>query len=144
MTAKDVVQEVFVRIWEHPDTFAPTRSLKQYLYTAVRNRALDERKYESVRTRHQEATRAAAEADPSVGGMPSQEDTILNEATFQAALGKLSSRRQEVVRLRIKEQLTHAEIGQILGISTVAASQLILRALADLRKNFTKCRINPS
>src|ERR1700744_3703066 len=30
--AQDVVQDVFVHIWEHPESFAPTRSLKQYLY----------------------------------------------------------------------------------------------------------------
>ena len=132
--AQDVVQDVFVRIWEHPETFAPTRSLKQYLYAAVRNHALNEQKYEAVRMRHQEATRAAAEADPSLIGTPSQENAILHDATIQVALRQLSDRRQQAVRLRIEEQLTHAEIGQILGISTVAAERLVLRALEDLRK----------
>lgn len=131
--AKDVVQDVFVRIWEQADVLAP-RSVKQYLYTAVRNRALDERKHESVRTHHQETTRASAEADASLLETPSPEDAILNKATIQAAIRKLSDRRQQVLRLRLEEQLTHAEIGEVLGISTVAASHLVIRALEDLQK----------
>ena len=45
--AKDVVQDVFVRIWERPEAkLDPRRPVKQYLYTSVRNRVLDERKRE--------------------------------------------------------------------------------------------------
>lgn len=132
--AKDVVQDVFVRIWEQPGALDPTRSIKRYLYAAVRNHAFDQRKHEAVRTRHREATLAAAAVDSSLLETPSRENVILSEATVQAAIGKLSERRQEAVRLRIQEQLTHAEIGQILGISTAAAERLVQRALDDLQK----------
>lgn len=132
--AQDVVQDVFVRVWEYPDAFAPTHSLKQYLYAAVRNHALNARKYEAVRSRHQEAVQAAAKGESSLAATPSPENAVLQEATIQAALRQLSDRRQEAVRLRIEQQLTHAEIGEILGVSTAAAERLVQRALEELRE----------
>jgi RNA polymerase sigma-70 factor (ECF subfamily) len=132
--AQDVVQDVFVRLWEHPELFTVSRSLKQYLYAAVRNHALDIRKYESVRARHREMTQVAAVNDVLLTETPSPEDAILTVSTVQDAIRKLPDRRQLAVRLRIEQELSHAEIGQILGISTGAAERLVLRALEALRE----------
>jgi RNA polymerase sigma-70 factor (ECF subfamily) len=132
--AKDVVQDIFVHIWEHPESFIPLRSLKQYLYSAVRHHALDVWKHDAVRARHYEATLASIEANPSSVMAPSAESVILDKATIDVAMSRLSPRRQEAVRLRFEEQLTHAEIGQVLGISKDAAERLVHRALDDLQK----------
>lgn len=132
--AKDAVQDIFVRVWERPELLDPSRSLKQYLYTAVRNRALDERKREVVRSRHHQETLAIASDDREMLETPSPENAVLSAATLQAAMEQLPERRREVVRLRMQEQLTYEEIAKILDTSPVAAERLVFRALADLRK----------
>jgi DNA-directed RNA polymerase specialized sigma subunit len=38
------------------------------------------------------------------------------------------------LRLRLEEELTHAEIADVLGVSPLAAQRLVARAIADLRQ----------
>jgi RNA polymerase sigma factor (sigma-70 family) len=42
-SAEEIVQEVFFRIWEHRDRLMEVQALAGYLYTAVRNYALNRR-----------------------------------------------------------------------------------------------------
>ncbi|MCH4552267.1 MULTISPECIES: RNA polymerase sigma-70 factor [Aestuariibaculum] len=39
--SKDIVQDVFVKIWEDKITFKSENSIKTYLYTSVKNKCLD-------------------------------------------------------------------------------------------------------
>lgn len=40
-TAEDLVSDLFVKIWEQPDTFMVTSSLKQYLFRCVHNSCIN-------------------------------------------------------------------------------------------------------
>ncbi len=132
--ADDVVQYVFVRLWERRHKLHPDSQLKPYLFHVVRNRALNEQSANSVRDRYQ----ANAQADAIAGVLPSvvssPEDEILTNAVVQTAIEQLSERRRMALQLRLREELTHAEIAEILEISAMAAQRLVARALADLRK----------
>lgn len=44
MTAEDVVQSVFIRLWKNRNRFESISSLKSFLYVSVRNGSLDEKK----------------------------------------------------------------------------------------------------
>src|SRR5690606_6252090 len=50
--AEEVAQDVFVALWERRETLREIKSLKSYLFRAVRNRALDEQKSARVRDRY--------------------------------------------------------------------------------------------
>lgn len=39
--AKDVVQEIFMKVWKQKTVFKSSNTVKSYLYTAVKNRSLD-------------------------------------------------------------------------------------------------------
>nr|WP_164732342.1 RNA polymerase sigma-70 factor [Allomuricauda oceanensis] len=39
--AKDVVQEIFIKVWNQKTVFKSQNTVKSYLYTAVKNRSLD-------------------------------------------------------------------------------------------------------
>ena len=39
--SKDVVQDVFIKIWENKVEFKDENTIKSYLYTAVKNKSLD-------------------------------------------------------------------------------------------------------
>lgn len=56
--AEDIVQEVFIRFWEKRLTFPALPALKSFLYTAVRNRALNHLEKRANRRRIREGLEA--------------------------------------------------------------------------------------
>ncbi len=132
-TADDIVQGVFVYIWENRKSLVPEKSLKSYILTAIRNKVLNDRKAMRVREQHYNTTLAEAGAEIGKNHTPSIENLILTEVAVNEALSRLPERRQIAVRLRIQEEMTHAEIGEVLGTTTDNAKKLVTRAIAELR-----------
>lgn len=132
--AEDVVQQVFMDLWDRRMALAPDSYFKAYLFRLVRNRLLDEQKALAVRERYKAAARV--NESPSVAGafVPSPEADILMNASFQKALEQLSERRRLAIRLRLQEEMTHAEIGEVIGITPLAAQLLVSRALNEIRR----------
>ena len=64
--AEEVLQEVFVRLWEQPERFDPTRGpLRAYLLAMTHSRAVERvRSEESLRRRHELAQREALREPP--------------------------------------------------------------------------------
>lgn len=52
--AEDIVQEIFVTIWEKRLKFENETALKTYLYKSVRNKALNQLRSESIRQKYSE------------------------------------------------------------------------------------------
>lgn len=132
----DVVQGVFVWLWENRESLDIRGGLRPYLLRAVRNRILDHRKAELIRKKH------TIEAEqPDVYSIyygrsytHSPEDEILTNDAIAIALARLSERRQLALRLRLNDGLEYAEIGEILGVSSETATRLINRALTELKE----------
>ncbi len=132
--AEDIAQSTFVSLWERRGSLGEVRSLKSYLFRMVRNRALDERKAFLVRERYQNAVQAEMQLDISPPYTLDTEEALLRAESVQAALAQLSDRHQLALRLRMEDGMSHAEIGEILGLSPETAQRLSSRALASLRK----------
>lgn len=132
--AEDLAQNAFVQLWERRASLEDIRSIKAYLFRIVRNTALNERKANSVRKRYQDLFITEMRSGSTLGVIESPENLMLTTETIQAAINELPGRRRTILRLRIEEELSHAEIGEILGLSPQAAQVLAGRALADLRK----------
>lgn len=132
--AEDIAQSVFVSLWEGRHNLDAVRSAKSYLFRSVRNRALDEQKANAIRARYSAAMQAEAETGTRSAAAPSIEEALLTASTVQAAMLQLSERHQVALRLRIHDEMTHAEIGEILEISPETAQRLVSRAVANLRK----------
>ncbi len=60
-------------------------------------------------------------------------DKAEHRATLQALMRSLSQREREVLRLRFQEDLTQAEIGELIGVSQMQVSRIIRQAIAELR-----------
>jgi RNA polymerase sigma-70 factor (ECF subfamily) len=135
--AHDIVQDVFVRVWRLGPDWDPRAGVAAYLFTAVRNRALDMLKAGRASTRARETLRAeldfdAHTADPYV-------DVLLVSAVRQE-LTTLTSRQRDALRLRYEHGHTMPQVAQILGIHQTAAEKLVARALASLRARLASFR----
>jgi RNA polymerase sigma-70 factor (family 1) len=136
--AEDVVQTVFLRIWEHRATWDPATGVRAYLFAACRNRALGALKHDRVVART--AARVTSELVVWAGGLgtlAADEAVQAGELarTLHAAVNTLPERRRTVVILRWQHQMSYAEIAAVLGISVKTVEVHVGRALAFLRKH---------
>ncbi len=128
--AEDIVQEVFLAIWERGYEWEGRDPLP-FLYKAAHNRAISRARHESVHDRWQ---RQASTADePTAAGV----ETDLAESELDDALGRaidsLPERCRLVFTMSREQGLSHAEIARILGLSHKTVESHIWRALTSLR-----------
>jgi RNA polymerase sigma-70 factor (ECF subfamily) len=135
-TAEDLVQEVFVRLWERHRDQLPLREPKAYLFRAVRNSALN----------HISAARnARRNADADVHALPGSSsfspdnalNTQITREAINTSINALPDRQEEVFRLSRNHHLTYAEIAEVLGISVKTVETHMGRALAFLRNRLS-------
>ena len=143
--AEDVVQDVLAHMWEQRTRIEVRGTVRGYLYTAVRNRALNERK----RAMAEDARLAVVEADAaredigraSVAAPDAQLYRDEVAGRVMAALDALPPRTREVALLRWRDGLGRGEIAAVMGttVPTVSnqltqAAKVVRNLLADLRQ----------
>jgi RNA polymerase sigma-70 factor (ECF subfamily) len=127
---EDVVQEVFIRLWNRRTKWDGEGSVRALLYTVTRNVALDERR----RGRREEKAADVARP-PSPAPTPSDDAAAAElRSAARAAVSSLPPKRQEIFRLAREEGLTYAEIASVLGLSPQTVANHMSLALADLRR----------
>lgn len=134
--AEEVVEDVFVRLWELRERLDIRESLKTYLYTATRNRALNRIRDDRAKVRRLERL-APDSTPPGMGQGTPPVDEQLHAAEFaravRLAVNDLPERTRQVFLLHRQHDLTYSEIGAILEISPKTVENLIGRALRELR-----------
>jgi RNA polymerase sigma-70 factor (ECF subfamily) len=111
--AEDVTQEVFLRVWNHPDRFDPARgTLRTFLLSQTHGRSVDLIRSESSRRmREDKQTRLADEAGPTV------EEEILEIQTAEAvrkALRLLEPGERTAIELAYFGGRSYREVATIL------------------------------
>src|SRR5688500_10638594 len=64
-SAEDIVQDVFMRVWQRQGEVNPALPVKSYLFTITRNAALDALAHEKIVQRHTDTVIAAEPATTS-------------------------------------------------------------------------------
>jgi RNA polymerase sigma-70 factor (ECF subfamily) len=99
--AEDVVQDAFVRVWRRRSRLTREQRLDGYLFTAVRNLALDQLRRGKVAAASQVLVAVAPTAS---------EPPACDAEGIDAALGALPPEQREVVVLHVHVGLSFAEI----------------------------------
>ena len=130
--AHDVVQDVFVELWSHPDRYDPAAgSLRTYLMVLARHRAVDVMRSELRRVVRQERHYRLIPADPPA----SASDEVLAAETasvVRAAVRLLPDGQREVVELAYFQGLTCREVASAMGIPEGTAKSRLRLAMAKL------------
>lgn len=134
----DLIQDVFLRIWERREDWHVRSMLRPYLYGAVRNRAL---KYITRRRLHRDYVEAESGISPN-SSIPLDRGLRENELqeTLQACLEELPERRREIFMLSRFHDLTYAEIALTLDISVKTVETQMSRSLKLFRERFAPIR----
>ncbi len=126
-TAREVVQNVFIALWDKRDSVDTSRPLKPFLFTAVRNRCLNHLRD----SRYHEDLDSIAE---ETGEMTEEEPADTLQAQLYRAIGELPERSREIFEMNRFEGLTYREIAEELDISQKTVETLMSRTLKTLRE----------
>ena len=130
--AQDVVQDVLVELWSHPDRYDPAvGSLRTYLIVLARHRAVDLMRSELRRVARQERHYRLTPADPP--GAASDEVMAAETAlVVRAAVRLLPDGQRQVVELAYFGGLTCREVASAMGIPEGTAKSRLRLAMAKL------------
>jgi RNA polymerase sigma-70 factor, ECF subfamily len=130
--AQDVVQDVFVELWSHPDRYDPSAgTLRTYLVVLARHRAVDLVRSELRRVARQERHGRLTPGTPQ----PSPQDEVMAAeaaGAVRAAVRLLPDSQRRVVELAYFGGLTCREVAHAVGIPEGTAKSRLRLALAKL------------
>ncbi len=129
--ALEVVQEVFVKIWQKRDELEFGEQLKAYLFRAVRNQALNRINRNRLDTVSLDE-RMVMLAEENEGEI--EEGKRQKLAQVYREMDKLPPNCKEIFVMSRLEGLSHKEIAAILDISTKTVENQIGIALRKIRK----------
>lgn len=128
-TAYDVLQDVFMKLWDIRSTLDPEGPIEALLYTMTRNRTLSVLRKES-----RVSSLGALVVEPATEetGTAALEASELQRRLMRW-LRSLPARRREAFELSRTHGLSHREIGRVMGVSERTVDAHILQALKYLR-----------
>jgi len=129
--AEELVQDLFLELWCRREDWDVQGSVKSYLYTAARNRALDHLKHRRVVDRWEEQAQRDATYRPPRPEKDLQQKQLREEV--QRAIEQLTERRRLVFVLSRHHDLTQKEIAAMLDISVRTVETHMREALKSLR-----------
>ncbi len=131
--ADDIVQEVFLRLWDRPARFDPARGpLRGYLVMQTRSRAIDAIRADAARRSRED--REPVEPRPA---SRSAEETALERAEARVTwtlLDRLSDAERDVIALAYFGSRTYREVAVILGEPEGTVKSRIRSGLRRLRE----------
>jgi len=131
--AEEVVQEVFVKIWESHDFIKEGENFKGLLFIITRNLIFNQHR-KSVNEDFYKISVLSAMENTSFNLEEEIEAKNLSEYIDQL-IEELPPRRREIFNLSRKEQKSYKEIAEILQLSEKTVENQISEALKYLRKN---------
>ncbi len=113
--AADVTQETFIRLWQRPERFDPSRgTMRTFLVAMARNIAVDMMRSQQARRRREEADRQAVDF-----AIDNIDQHLLQSETTTAvvgALNQLKAVQRQALTVVCYGQCTYREAATVLGI----------------------------
>jgi len=137
--AEDIAQETFIKAWKNLKKFRPGKNFRVWLLAIAHNTAIDwlRKKRQSVFSDFEDITGDNFFVDSIVDSAPLPEEIIERKETgklLEKALAQLLPIDREILSLHYEQNLTFAEIGEILNQPLNTVKSRYRRALVTLRK----------
>lgn len=114
-TSKDIVQELFIKIWEDKIEFQNEFAIKSYLYTAVKNKSID-----YLKSKQFQSTQSIQLQDiEELEGEPFfLREVLISETSniIEKSINTLPNKCAQIIKLSL-QGLSNAEIADELGLS---------------------------
>jgi len=131
--AEEVVQDVFLEIWQIADRFDPAHSAIAWIRTIAQRRAIDRlRKHRADRDR--DLRIGARDLEPIDHDGTDRAESVLDRAALHSAVRALPERQREAVVLRHLVGLTGPELAAVLAVPLGTAKTRARDGVRALRR----------
>lgn len=130
---EEIVQELFVHIWENRKDFSPKGNLKSYLFKAVRNRAINHYRHNSVKLNTMEEIKLIYSSDAN--NIETQFDTKEINQLITNSVTLLPEKCREIFTLVKFNGLNYRQTAVILNLSVKTIETQMGRALKKLKES---------
>ncbi|MDR1747280.1 MAG: RNA polymerase sigma factor [Tannerella sp.] len=137
-TAKDVVHDVFCKLYTEKRLLDNVTNVRAYLFQSVKNRLLD--LYKSKRETllppdvNWEDMPFSVEVSVEDEFIETEEHELLRRKVEQL-LSALTDRQREIIYLRYMQNLSYEEISEIMHITSPACRKLLHKVISKLRQS---------
>ncbi|WP_133260608.1 RNA polymerase sigma factor [Pedobacter changchengzhani] len=129
--ARDIIQDIFVYLWEERSELKITHSLNAFLFTVAKYRIIDFFRHKVIIEKYADKLGSLPQ-----GVVNDVEDAITTkelDATLQSAVNKLTPKVKEVYKLSREGQLSIKEIANQTNVSPQTVKNQLTTALNFLR-----------
>lgn len=134
-TAEDLVQDVFIRIWQKRQFPWEVEGIKTYLFRSVQNACLDYLRHQQIETTYVDVVIRKLKIEEI--HYHSHQETLEREeehlASIYREIGKLPDRCREVFTLAYLDDKKSSEIAEMLQISQRTVEAQLYKGLKTIR-----------
>jgi RNA polymerase sigma-70 factor (ECF subfamily) len=125
----EIVNDVYISLWQNRKSFSQIKAIKSYLFSSVKNRSINH-----IKKKKLEVTNLWPENEQSTF----RADAAIEEKEHQTALenlmNELPPKCKQVFAMSRIDQLSYAEIAELLDISIKTVESQMGKALKLFRK----------
>ena len=129
--SKDLIQDLFVALWDKPELIQETNNLSGYLYVIGRNRVLKFIQRNKLKNDHISCLAKYA-SEVSLETLQNLDEREL-KTIVQREIDNLPAKMKVIFEMSRRDDLSHAEIAKKLGLSDQTVKKQINNALKVLR-----------
>lgn len=129
--ARDIVQEVFTRLWARRQQIQITTNLAGFLYTSVQHIIIDQFVHSKVRDKYFASILSFAAQSHDATDFLTRENQLT--AIIEKEIASLPPKMREIFELSRKHHLSHKEIAGRLNLAEQTVSKQVSNALKILR-----------
>lgn len=131
--AEDTVQDAYVKLWQQPDRFDPSKGVKftTWFYRVVTNLAIDQTRKRKPQVKS-EVLDVMADKAPLADEQLSEQD---EQTALEEAIDRLPERQKAALNLCFYEGLSNKEAAEVLDVGVKALESLLMRAKKALKED---------
>jgi RNA polymerase sigma-70 factor (family 1) len=135
----DLVQEVFIKVWESRYTLNKDTNFEAYIFTIAKNAMLSLFRKRLTEQKYLDYIAQAGESNN--GGTEEQTDFLFLKQKYEELIEQLPLKRKEIFLLSREKGLSNKEIAVLKGISEKTVENQLTRALTFFRQHLNSTGI---
>lgn len=136
--AEDIVQDIFVKVWNDPDLLDGNKNINSYLYSMVRNRALEVIRRENISQKINQQLEYIQNNAANTNVEEEEIEKLLLLEQIYVSIRQLPPKCSEVFTLSKVNGLTYVQIAEKMNISVKTVENHMGKALRLMRELLTK------